>query len=100
MNYEIINVASSVSYMLSILLGSFFFFIFVCLFVPVPYGNFWARDQTHTTAVTQATGVKTPDLLHYKGTPYIIVSYITQCITRAVTKLITAIILGQLILYI
>ena len=49
-----------------VLLCSYLSEIVVCnyLFVvltPVAYGHYWARDQTRTTAVTQATALTTPD---------------------------------------
>ena len=55
-----------------VLLCSYLSEIVVCnyLFVvltPVAYGHYWARDQTRTTAVTQATALKTPD--SYPGEP-------------------------------
>ena len=34
---------------------------FFFLATPTAYGHPWARDQTHTTTVTLATAVTTPD---------------------------------------
>ena len=34
-----------------------------CLVAPTAYGSSWARDQTHTTAATQAAAVTQPNYL-------------------------------------
>ena len=37
---------------------NFFFLNFLILAMPVAFGSSWAKDRTHTTAVTWATAVK------------------------------------------